>query len=273
MERNRMRKIYLCAVAVTALFAASISQAAIITDPNDPRIWQGADIGTFALKFYGADTLANRQLVVDNMLMDDSVFDASGFITASLVETTWVTGGGGCHGTSHDTTGTGSYVYTCSESDTIGAANAVDNKWFQSSGTAFDLGFQASKAAIFNSIDHGPLPGEAIESTVYLSNDQVTWTQAVVERVWMEGNESNLGILWDGFTYAVGTGTSATFRYASVIHGGPCALRVDGDDEINAIMGLKDDFTPTPIPAPAPLALLAISVIVLARKQLQRAIA
>src|SRR3990172_12072181 len=98
--------------------------------------------------------------------------------------------------------------------------------------------------------DHGPLPQEAIESTVYLSNDLTTWTQAVVERVWMEGFMSNTGILWDGFTYAVGTGTSNTFRYASVIHGGPGALINHGDDEINGVMGLTGNFTQN-VPEPA----------------------
>ena len=138
-------------------------------------------------------------------------------------------------------------------------ANSIDNTWFQSSGTigdtVFDLGFQATKAAIFNSIDHGPLPQEAIESTVYLSNDQINWTLGITERVWMEGNESNTGILWDGFTYAVGTGTTDTFRYASIIHGGPGALINDGDDEINGVLGLRGDFTPPPMnPVPVPAA-------------------
>jgi len=83
------------------------------------------------------------------------------------------------------------------------------------------------------------MPLEAIESTVYLSNDLVTWTAAVVQRVWLEGFMPNLGIQWDGFVYAVGTGTSATFRYASIIHGGPGALQSDGDNEINGIMGAR----------------------------------
>lgn len=125
----------------------------------------------------------------------------------------------------------------------------------------FDLGFQANKAAVFNSIDHGPLPGEAIESTVYLSNDLITWTEAVVERVWLEGFMANTGILWDGFTYVVGTGTSDTFRYASVIHGGPGALVRDGDNEINGIMGLNADLTGRSIPEPTSAALVALALL------------
>jgi hypothetical protein len=76
------------------------------------------------------------------------------------------------------------------------------------------------------------------------------WVEAVVERVWLQGFESNLGILWDGFAYAVGTGTTDTFRYASIIHGGPGALINDGDNEINGIMGTRADFQPPVIPEP-----------------------
>ena len=65
------------------------------------------------------------------------------------------------------------------------------------------------------------MPQEAIESTVYLSNDMTTWTQAVVERVWLEGFMPITGIQWDGFVYAVGTGTADTFRYASIIWAAP----------------------------------------------------
>ena len=88
-----------------------------------------------------------------------------------------------------------------------------------------------------------------------------TWTQAVVERVWLEGFMPNTGILWDGFVYAVGTGTADTFRYASIIWGGPGALIADGDNEINGIMGLRGDFTPPPaIPEPSTYALMALGL-------------
>lgn len=245
-----------------ALLLAEGAAAALVTDPNDPRSFQGATVGTFAELYYGADTPANRQLVVDNKLLDDGLFSTAGFIAGTLITSIgqYSSQGGG---TSLDSTGTGSYAYSCcgSAASRFDAANSIDNQWMQTSGvigeTVWDLGFQATKAAIFNTIDHGPMPMEAIESTVYLSNDQITWVQAVVERVWLEGFESNLGILWDGFVYAVGTGTNATFRYASITHGGPGSLINDGDNEINGIMGTREDFQPpNPVPEPETYALM-----------------
>jgi hypothetical protein len=224
-------------------------------------------VGTFAALYYGSDTLANRQLVIDNHLLDDGLFDFTGATAATLVANAWSLGGVST-GTSTDTTGTGSYGYVQpSALGTFGAANSIDNHWIQTSGdvgqTVFDLGALAPKAVVFNTIDHGPLPQEAIESTVYLSSDLVTWTPAVVERVWLEGFESNLGILWDGFAYAVGTGTSDTFRYASVIHGGPGALLDDGDNEINGVLGVDVNYNPTVPDSGSSLTLTGIALAML----------
>lgn len=248
-----------CAAAL-GMAAASWAHAALVVDPNDARSWQGATVGTFAQLYYGADTLANRQLVVANKLLDDGVFDPTGYTESSLVRSVGQYSGQG-GGVSFDLTGTGGYDYSCcgEASTRFEAANHIDNQWMQTSGvvgeTVWDLGFQATKAAVFNTIDHGPLPLEAIESTVYLSNDMVTWRQAQVERVWLEGFNANTGIQWDGFVYAVGTGTTDTFRYASVIWGGPGALQADGDNEINGILGTTSDFRP-PVPEPSASALM-----------------
>jgi hypothetical protein len=265
----------LSAGALGAVLLAGSAQATLVTDPNDPRNWQGATVGTFAALYFGSNTLANRQLVVNNQMLDNGIFNPTGFAPATLMPTAWTAGagagdmnGGGCKGTLLDLTGTGSYAYACNNA--VGPhifthANSVDNLWFQTSSaigdTVFDFGGQAAKAAIMNSIDHGPIPEEAIESTVYLSNDLVSWTQAVVQRVFLEGHMTNTGILWDGLTYIVGTANNATFRYASIIHGGPGALTDDGDDEINGVLGLTENFTPINVPAPGALALLGFGLL------------
>lgn len=236
------------ALVVPTLVGMSV-HAALVTDPNDPRVWQGATVGTFAALYYGSDTPANRQAVVDDQLLDDGIFNSAGYTAATLVATPWASGFVST-GFSHDLTGTGSFAYTQPGGSAASAANGIDERWIQTSGTigdtVFDLGAPSEKAAIFNTIDHGPLPQEAIESTAYFSDSPTgPWTLAVVERVWLEGFQPNLGIKWDGFVYAVGTGTTDTFRYVSITHGGPSALIDDGDDEINGVLGLNSNFNPT----------------------------
>lgn len=260
------------AVALVAgLALAQAASAAIVTNPNDARSWQGATVGTFAQLYYGSDTLANRTQVTTNQLLDDGNFNATGYTGAALIKynnvNVVVNPGYGSYGTSLDQPGInngvdqGTYNYSYSGIGAAFGGSTIDQHWIQTNNvvghTVFDLGFGASKAAIFNSIDHSPLPQEAIESTVYLSNDMVNWTQAVTERVWLEGIYSDTSVVWDGFVYAVGTGTNATFRYASVIWGGPGALIADGDNEINGVMGLRGDYTPSQaVPEPETYAML-----------------
>lgn len=270
--------------ACAALFVATAAQAALVTNPNDLRSWQGADVGTFASLYYGANTLATRQTVVTNQLLDDSYFNPTGYAAGTLIRYNGGAPTSGSYGTSLDQPGVndggnqGTYNYSYSGVGANVGGNNIDANWIQTNNvvghSVWDLGFQATKAAVFNTIDHGPLPLEAIESTVYLSNgglgDPTTWTwrQAVTERVWLEGIYSDTSVLWDGFAYAVGTGTSDTFRYASVIWGGPGALLADGDNEINGIMGLRGDFTPPPIvpgiPEPSTYALMLAGLGVIA---------
>lgn len=254
---------------IVGIVLAQSASAAVVTDPDDVRTWQGATVGTFANLFYGADNSTTRGQVVTNQLLDDGYFDSTGYAGASLIKYNGVdvvaNPAYGTYGTSLDTPGVadfdGSYGYTYSGIGATFGGNSIDQHWIQTDNvignTIYDMGFGASKAAIFNTIDHGPLPQEAIESSVYLSNDKITWTPAVTERIWLEGIYSDTSVKWDGFAYAVGTGTSSTFQYASIIWGGPGALYADGDNEINGVLALKGDFTPVgEIPEPETYAML-----------------
>ena len=44
-----------CVAAAICLLTSSIASGAIVTDPNDPRTWQGASVGTFATLYFGSD--------------------------------------------------------------------------------------------------------------------------------------------------------------------------------------------------------------------------
>lgn len=266
MRKQKLGAIGALAVVV-GLGLVRPAAAGIITDPNDPRTWQSASLQTFANLYFGGD----KSAMVAAQFLDDSNFNATGYTAGTLVFSTNTGAGGRSFGY-----GPGDYSYGGGGSLATNG-NAIDEYWIQTSGTVghtvWDLGYSANKAAVFNTIDHGPLPHEAIESTVYLSNGAVglqnpldpttwTWTQAVVERVWLEGFYADTNIEWDGFAFAVGTGTSATFRYASIIHGGPGALQSDGDDEINGIMGLQPNFTPVvPLPSSAWMGLSLLGVL------------
>ena len=219
-----------------------------VTDPNDPRDWQGAKVNTFAKLYFGDDRQQTRQMIINEKLLDDGLFDVLKVYPAKLISGPDSFGPYGCQEQT-DNSGTGSFNFVFRPDSPEDTFNYVDNLGGASKaevgGTVFELPFPSAKAAVFNNVDHPPLPEEAIESTVYLSNDNINWTQAVVQKVWLEGWQANLGIKWDGFVYAVGTSTNETFKYVSVIHGGPGALQADGDNELNAIVGLDENFEPT----------------------------
>ncbi len=160
---------------------------------------------------------------------------------------------------SGQTTGLLNYAYTIIAT-TPTSLNARDYAWGQNyganattnpapdtpcNGSVFDLGGPANKAVVFPAIDHGPLPNEALEYTVYLSNtpsstNLADWHLATLSEVYLQGWQPDNVALVDGFT-TVRTLVSPTdtFRYVSVQGVGSQALRplFDTEDEIDAVAG------------------------------------
>ncbi len=241
-------------------------RSALLTDPDDPRTWQGASVETFRVLL----GFATRQEVIDAHILDDGVFptciDLAAFpgptgapcgshtACLDLHRATYI--GNlvtGCSGYSYDPT---SYAYTCggaSLSDFAQRGECLDMWWLQdtgdndiSTGNIWDLGGPSNQVAVFPIIDHGPIPQEAIEYTVYLSNDPLAttigddgntqWVRAFLDRVYLEGWHD--GWIADGFTTVWRLPNGQTFRYVNVVSGGPGALQRDGDDEIDTVLGL-----------------------------------
>lgn len=125
-------------------------------------------------------------------------------------------------------------------------------------GLWFDLGGQANKVVVFPIIDHGPLPEEALESTVYLSDDKLSWTRAKLETAYDQGWQSDPNIA-DGWTGVYSLASGKTFRYASVTWGGASSILNDGDAEIDCVAGLTENGGGV-VPEPATLSLMGIGL-------------
>lgn len=224
------------------LSGTSAVQAACLAS-GDPTVVQGASVATF--QGLGIDPSTT---CIENTLWTDP----SGFTLGSYVK-----GADGLGGVPDPTVlnWNGSTV----NGTFAGNANNRDFFWVQdtgnttnfgngdtggrpSGGIIWDLGGQANKAVVFVVVDHGPLPGEVLENTAWLSNDPNAadggWAQAVLEHVYLQGWSANPNIS-DGFVAVYSLPNNATFRYVSVTHGGPAAVTQDGDNEIDAVGGLS----------------------------------
>lgn len=265
----RLNKTHLGAT-LAALLCSSTAFAAPVTDPNDGRIWQGATVGTFATLLHGANNATTRQQVITNGTLDDAPFPtcvANGFPGptsapcgthtacqnhATLVQNarSYVTG---CSGYSNNPN---TYGYSCGGatfSTFQDRANCLDMWWIQDTGVGFDasgniwdLGGPSNQVAVFPIVDHGPLPQETMEYTVYLSNDpnasatgtdgNTQWVFASLDKVYLEGWVTPW--IADGFTTVWRLPGGQTFRYVLVVSGGIGSLINDGDNEIDTVLGL-----------------------------------
>lgn len=134
-----------------------------------------------------------------------------------------------------------------------------------SQGIIWDLGGQSNQVAVFVFVDHGPVPGEVLENTAWLSNDPNAadggWTQASLVHVYGAGWSPDPNVA-DGFVAVYQLPSAQTFRYVSVTWGGPGAVVRDGDNEIDAVGGLTAEGGGVgTVPEPGVFALLGLSLL------------
>lgn len=275
MALDPLRRPLRASIAALGLLGTSVvawADPPFITGPGDPNyatLFQGASASTFAGLGFSIGTGPGQLHVSINTFTDPA-----GLIFGTVLGTGHLTASG-------QTTGLLSYAYSVTAT-TPASLNARDYAWGQNYGTnattnpaldtpwngsIFDLGGQANKAVVFPVIDHGPLPNEALEYTVYLGNSPSStnladWHLATLSEVYMQGWQADTTALADGFTTVWTLASpSDTFRYVSVQGVGSQALHpiFDTEDEIDAVAGLTAAGVGVgipPVPEPETYALM-----------------
>lgn len=123
------------------------------------------------------------------------------------------------------------------------AGDAVDFHWVHDVGPTpgttiesplvWDFGEDGvKKVRLYPSIDHGPIPAEALEATVYSSASATgPWAPASLKKVYVPG--WNPGWIADDYVSLWRLQENA--RYVAAKWGGPGALIADGDAEIDSV--------------------------------------
>lgn len=119
-----------------------------------------------------------------------------------------------------------------------GAGNAPDHHWLGDSGddfAVFDMGRPVQLVDFFPAIDHGPVPEEALEATVYASNDltqpESEWAVGDITTLFDQGFDA----AWISDDWVSRWAFDTPYRYVAVHWGGPRALEDDGDVEVDAV--------------------------------------
>ncbi len=238
--------------SLLSLSAGALAAGPFISGPGDPdytTTFQGASAKTFADTFGFTVGTGPGELHVSTGTYSDPaglIFGTAlgtGNLSASGHTTNKMTYGYAIDATSTASVNARDYAWGQNYGTNTTTNPALDTPW---RGTIFDLGGAANQAVVFPVVDHGPLPNEALEYTVYLTDKPGSttlsdWHLAKLSEVYLQGWEPDAVSIADGYT-TVWTLASAsdTFRYVSVQGVGSQALRPlsDIEDEIDAVAGL-----------------------------------
>ena len=260
----RFAAVPLATIALT-MAAPTTSSAACLTSPSD--VVGNPALGATVQTFINLGIDPNTTCIDGALWTDPASFTLGSFL-----------GGAEGQGFGYNPTVLGAYNGATTG---VGNANALDFYWVQdtsanaspggvagsapSQGLIFNLGGQANQVAVFVFVDHGPLPGEVLENTAWLSNNpnsaDAGWTQASLVHVYGGGFSPDPNIA-DGFVAVYQLPNAATFQYVSITWGGPGAVLRDGDNEIDAVGGLSFEGTGIggTVPEPDTLALLSLAL-------------
>ena len=278
----------LAKAASAAVFAAGVSGSALAA----PCLTNPADVVGNPIFGATVQTFIDLGINPNTTCIESGLWtDPAGFVFGTQV------GGVNGQGFGYDPTSLGAYN---GATTVVGNGNARDFYWVQdtggstfggvlgnapSQGLIWSLGGQANQVAVFVFVDHGPVPGEVLENTAWLSNDpnaaDNAWTQAQLVHVFGGGFSPDPNIA-DGFVAVYQLPGGQTFSHVSVTWGGPGAVLRDGDNEIDAVGGLTvagcgvndtrpECRTPT-VPEPSGLALLGLGLLGLAVARLRKRI-
>ena len=264
------KRFQFCFASIVLLMANSV-HSAFITGPSDPdynTTFQGASAATFASLGFTIGTGAT-----DLKVSTGTYTDPAGLFFGSMITANATT-----YGTTFDKL---TYGFSSDAANTA-YGNARDYKWVQNTGTnsstntaldkpwlgtIWNLGGQANQAVVFPIVDHDPLPQEAVEYTVYLTNNPgstnlADWNLAFLDQVYLQGWEADATSLADGFTTVWKLAGGGTFHYVSLQGVGSQALPpFSGDeDEIDTVAGLTAQGGSV-VPEPGSLALAGLGLV------------
>ncbi|MBI5947080.1 MAG: hypothetical protein HY875_02960 [Chloroflexi bacterium] len=149
---------------------------------------------------------------------------------------------GGAEGAGHQiNTDPDPYAYAIDATVTT-QGNTPDHRWVHDVGLGgsplvFDLGSARRNVLLFPSIDHGPIPEEALEATVYGGPTAAgPWTQGNIRVIYDGGFDAG----WVSDDFVSLWAFPADYRYIAVVNGGPGAEISDDDAEIDAVCATTD---------------------------------